>query len=329
MRAFAITAKAFRIAVSISVLSALAILLAFLHVSLLSAQTAQTAAVPEWQTAAGGKMQFDVASVKENKSGARPTMLFPLGPGNMYTPTGGRFSATDYPLFFYIAFAYKMNSEQMTSLQHALPAWVMSKRYDIEAHASGNPGKDQMRLMMQSLLVDRFKLGIRLETEQKPIFALVLDKPGKTGPQLRPYPDGTPCNSSEPTSTAAAAAGPLQIVDGTFPMICGGYAGMQPSVPGRVRVGARNVTIQIIADQLPGIADDIDRPVYDRTGLIGTYDFSLEFSPDVPPGTNFQPDPNGPTFLEALKDQLGLKLESQTGPVDEYLIDHIEEPSSN
>jgi uncharacterized protein (TIGR03435 family) len=285
-------------------------------------------ATADWEKAAGGKMQFDVVSVKENTSGAPPQTLFPLGPGNMYTPTGGRFSATDYPLFFYIAFAYKMTTAQMSALQHTLPGWVTSKRYDIEAHAPGNPGKDQMRLMIQSVLADRFKLAIRLETQQKPIFALVLDKPGKTGPQLRPYPDGAPCNPAAPTSSAAAS-GPPQMVDGMFPMICGGYAGMQPSVPGRFHVGARNVTIQIIADQFTGMANGVDRPVYDRTGLTGTYDFSLEFSPEVPPGANYQPDVNGPTFLEALKDQLGLKLESQTGPVDEYVIDHIEEPTPN
>jgi len=274
-------------------------------------------------------MQFDVASVKENTSGAPPQTLFPLGPGNMYTPTGGRFSATNYSLFDYIAFAYKMRTDQRTLLEHTLPAWVMSKRYDIEAHASGNPGKDQMRLMIQSLLADRFKLAIRIETQQKSIFALVLDKPGKTGPQLRPYPDGTPCNSSDPTSSGSGASGPPQTVDTMFPMICGGYAGMPASAPGRLRVGARNVTIQIIADQFPGLADSINRPVYDRTGLTGTYDFSLEFSPDVPSSANFQPDASGPTFLEALKDQLGLKLESQTGPVDDYVVDHIEEPSPN
>jgi uncharacterized protein (TIGR03435 family) len=73
----------------------------------------------------------------------------------------------------------------------------------------------------------------------------------------------------------------------------------------------------------------IDRPVLDKTGLTGKIDFTIEFTPDVPAGTSFQPDPNGPTFIEALKDQLGLKLESQTGPVDILVIDHVEEPSPN
>jgi uncharacterized protein (TIGR03435 family) len=75
----------------------------------------------------------------------------------------------------------------------------------------------------------------------------------------------------------------------------------------------------------------------DQTGLSGTFDFSIDFTPEVngPPGgmratqPDFQPDPTGPTFLEALKEQLGLRLESTTGPVDVLVIDHVEEPSAN
>ena len=77
----------------------------------------------------------------------------------------------------------------------------------------------------------------------------------------------------------------------------------------------------------------MDRPVLDRTGLTGKFDFAIEFSPqpDVPsaPGANFQPDPIGPTFMEALKEQLGLKLEPLSGPFDVLVIDHVEEPSAN
>ena len=77
----------------------------------------------------------------------------------------------------------------------------------------------------------------------------------------------------------------------------------------------------------------LDGPVVERTGLVGTFDFALEFAPQIdgplPPGADFQPDPSAPTFLEVLKEQLGLKLESQTGPVDVLVIDHIEEPSPN
>ena len=58
-------------------------------------------------------------------------------------------------------------------------------------------------------------------------------------------------------------------------------------------------------------------------------EFTPQFNGPLPPGVNFQPDPSGPTFLEALKEQLGLKLESQTGPVDVIVVDHVEQPSEN
>jgi uncharacterized protein (TIGR03435 family) len=71
-------------------------------------------------------------------------------------------------------------------------------------------------------------------------------------------------------------------------------------------------------------------PVVDTTGLNGKFDFIIDFGPQVPPGADFHPDPDAPTFLEALKDQLGLKLESgQTRPMDMPVLDHIEEPSPN
>jgi uncharacterized protein (TIGR03435 family) len=74
------------------------------------------------------------------------------------------------------------------------------------------------------------------------------------------------------------------------------------------------------------------RPVLDKTGLSGKFDFLLEWSPQNEVSSNANsaaPDPNGPTFLEALKDQLGLKLVPQTGKVQVLVIDHIEEPSPN
>jgi len=77
----------------------------------------------------------------------------------------------------------------------------------------------------------------------------------------------------------------------------------------------------------------VGRPVLEKTGLAGKVDFVIEFTPEVngpvPPDAEFQPHPDGPTFMEALKEQLGLKLESQKGPVDVIVIDHVERPSDN
>lgn len=105
---------------------------------------------------------------------------------------------------------------------------------------------------------------------------------------------------------------------------------MPGSVRGRMAIGARNVTMELIASTLPPMGN-LGRPVLDKTGLTGKFDFTMEFTPqfDGPPPANFRPDPDGPTFLEALKQQLGLKLERQTGPVDVLVLDHVEEPSAN
>ncbi|HTZ75697.1 MAG TPA: TIGR03435 family protein, partial [Candidatus Aquilonibacter sp.] len=78
----------------------------------------------------------------------------------------------------------------------------------------------------------------------------------------------------------------------------------------------------------------LSQPVVDKTGLTGTFDFVIDFAPQItgplPPGVDYHPDPNAPTFLEALKEQLGLKLESgQTAPINTPIIDHIEEPTPN
>jgi bla regulator protein blaR1 len=90
--------------------------------------------------------------------------------------------------------------------------------------------------------------------------------------------------------------------------------------------------MEMIANTLLGVGN-VGRPGLDRTGLSGTFDFYLEWTPQLndplPPGSTIQPDESGPTFLEALKDQLGLKLEPQTGPVDVLVVDHVEEPSPN
>jgi uncharacterized protein (TIGR03435 family) len=89
----------------------------------------------------------------------------------------------------------------------------------------------------------------------------------------------------------------------------------------------------LIATTLSAMPDGPDRPVLDQTGLGGTFDFTLEWTPQLngplPPASTVQPDESGPTFLEALKEQLGLKLESQMGPVDVIILDHVEQPSEN
>src|ERR1022692_34137 len=84
--------------------------------------------------------------------------------------------------------------DQMDSMLAHAPKWVSTDSFEIHALANGIPTKDQMRLMLQSLLADRFRLQVHIVTVQVPVLALVLEKPGKTGPKLRPHSEGPPCD---------------------------------------------------------------------------------------------------------------------------------------
>ncbi len=269
--------------------------------------------------ATAGQPEFEVASVKANKSDTPASANNPLGPGNVYSPYGGFFQANNFPLYTYILFAYKIMGNQEQFLRPQMPEWVTADRFDIEARAEGNPDKDQMRLMMRSLLADRFKLSIHYETRQVPVFALVLSKAGKTGPMLQPHPEDSSCST-------VPQASPNQVA-GQFPVVCSGLFPMPASAPGRQRAGARDVTMQFIANQLSAVGQ-LERPVIDRTGLSGNFDFALEWSPERA-AADPQPDQSGPTFLEALQEQLGIKLESQKGPAEVIILDHVEHPSDN
>jgi uncharacterized protein (TIGR03435 family) len=286
--------------------------------------------IPQWQIEAGGQAKFEVTSVKQNKSGAPPSgdqqhSNIQLGPFDNRR-VGGLYSGTNFLLIEYIDIAYKLTLYQDHAMRSQLPKWAITNRYDIQASVAGNPTKDQMRLMMQALLADRFKLAAHRETRQGPVLALLMVKPGATKPQLQP---AQPCDSG-----ALGSQTPAPAALGGVPAVCGaGFFGSTPS-PGRIRIAGRSMSMSNIADFVSGWADfSFSRPVLDRTGLAGNFDFSVEFVPDLsgaePPQPNFQPDPTGPTLMEALKDQLGLKVDSRTGPVDVLVIDHIEEPTPN
>jgi uncharacterized protein (TIGR03435 family) len=310
---------------------------AILSTNTLRAQAppAQSPSVPDWQTAAGTRMEFDVASVKESKTdqspSTRPYSNFPMGPGDMYSPNGGHLVAKNWPFVFYLQFAYKMTGGQLQAVAKQMPDWTKTDRFDIEAKVEGDPTKDQMRLMMQSLLAERFKLAIHHETQQLPVFALVLAKPGKTGPKLLPHqPGDTSCSNVPPAPPAPGSAPQPRTIAGGFPVTCGGLAGLPPSARGRVALGYRNVAMGLIANQMTGFGN-LDRPVIDQTGLTGNFDFLIEFTPEPPLGATPPPDfdTSGPTFLEALTEQDGLKLIPRKFPVDVIVVDHVEHPSEN
>ena len=274
-------------------------------------------------------MAFDVASIKQSISGETPHADFPWDAGDGYSPKGGLLSVTSFPLRNFIGFAYKLTSYQNLGLASQLPKWATTERFDVEARAAqDNPTKDQMRLMMQSLLADRFKLEAHVETRQDPVFALVLAKPGKIGPQLRPHPDDPHC-SDAPIVAPVPGPEPTSSGKGTdaLPAICGTLLGQ--AISGRMVMSGRNISMEDLANNLV-LLGRLDRDVVDETGLLGKFDLTMD-APFLPPpsGVNVQPDPSAPTFLEVLQEQLGLKLVSKTGPVDVLVIDHVEEPSAN
>ena len=263
-------------------------------------------------------MSFEVAAVKQDTGPFRPPN-FPLDAGDAYTVTGGRFSA-DFALSTYVSFAYKLSLtlEQRQAMIANLPKWVAEDRFDIQAKATeANPTKDQMRLMMQALLAERFKLAVHFETKESPVLALVLVKPGKLGPKLLPHAEGPPCDTAPSPDL--------------FPPKCSVMV-MTMSSGRMAKGGSRDTTMTLIADALPSMGR-LGRPVVDRTGLSGRFDFAIEWSPEtnnIPPLPGEPvPDTQGPSFQAALREQLGLKLESTMAPLQVLVIDHVERPSEN
>ncbi len=296
---------------------------------------------PSAPTEAPARLTFEVASVKRSAPGrGMPSSSLPLTPGSTGEPKGGLFQASNWPVLIYISFAYNIQADQLKSLTASLPPWALSQPFDIEARAAGSPTRDQMRAMMRSLLEDRFALKLRTETADRPIFGLVLAKPGNTGPRLQPHgPDSPPCpddvqSSPFPFSTSTVAGG--------FPARCGSIMFMPSPDAGSIGAGGRNVTMDQVANAISttgGLMGGLDKPVQNQTGLAGKWDFVINFAAQPSagmPGPMFgamgqqqQSDASAPTFLEALSDQLGLKLTNATGPVEQLIIDHIQEPSPN
>jgi uncharacterized protein (TIGR03435 family) len=266
------------------------------------------------------KPEFKVASVKQSRTGEKSYTNFPLGPGPEYK-LGGYLVAVNMPLLKFIEFAYKPTNYQIGLLRSEMPSWSSDIGFDIEARADGNPSKDDMRLMMQSLLATRFHMVVHYESREAEVFALTLLKKGKIGPQLKPH------SPDDPICTRAPL--PQNAPDGN-PAVCGVSTVIHASAPNLFAVGGHNVSIPKLAMLFPGLRNNVDRPVLDETGLTGTFDYSLEWSPETDrPTTSDSALVAGPTFVEALREQLGLKLIPGKGRVDVIVVDHIEHPSGN
>ena len=312
---------------------------------------AQSAATP-------AVLAFDVASVRPSKAGSAQHTNVPLDSGNVYgsisaddarSAAGGHLIATHQPLWRYIAFAYKLSGTQELSLRFSMfsgvpksgaPFWVTGsfdgspESFDISARAPADTSIDQMRLMMQALLADRFHLVTHFVSADAPVFALVVAKPGVTGPNLRPHPASDACvapvsdeaSESESAPAPHPAAAPAGVSN--LPPVCGVIAHVPSSAPG-LHYGGRAIPLSLFATSVPtmtGLAA-MPRPVVDQTGIAGLYDFTLSWIHD-PSGDDAIAD-NTANFRDALKTQLGLELKSSHAPIRFLIVDHVERPSEN
>jgi uncharacterized protein (TIGR03435 family) len=314
------------------------LLLAILLASTTTACLGQTASVPDGQTTAGGKQEFDVASVRPNNSGRpydppesrgdRWRTSVSLDPEVLDSPTHGILSTTNTPLMSLMSFAYKLSRVQQNALRSSLPEWVFTDGYNVEARAENRDAtREQMRPMMRSLLEERFKMKVHYETREVPVYAVVLVKPGTFGPHMQLHPADAPCSTEWP---ATAPGEPRIRPDGPgmYPFLCRRFTGMASSAPDRRKEGGRDVSISMMGLLFFDFGN-LDRPVIDGTGIKGTVDFVIEFSPQPPPGLESQGTPSGPAFDVALREQLGLKLVPQKAPFSFLVVDHVERPSAN
>jgi uncharacterized protein (TIGR03435 family) len=297
-------------------------------------------------------LAFDVASVRPSKPGSSQHTNVPLDSGNVYgsispddarSAAGGYLIVTHQSLWRYISFAYKLSGTQELSLRFNMfsgapksgaPFWVTGsfnaspEYFDISARAPADTTIDQMRLMMQALLADRFHLVTHYISANAPVFALVLARPGVTGPNLQPHPPSDACTALVSGQSSASHPAPASAAMGELPPICGVIAHVPSSAPGQ-HYGGRAIPLALFATSVPtmtGLAA-MPRPVVDQTGLSGLYDFTLTWMHDSS-GDEAIAD-NTANFRDALKRQLGLELKSSHAPISFLIVDHVERPSEN
>jgi len=304
----------------------MAVLAVPIAVGILNASAIRAQEAVDWQKAAGGKMAFEVDSVKPS-AGAFVPSNFPLDPSDSYGATNGRLSADD-TLADYIEFAYKVWGNELQSRELSrLAKWADTDRYSIDARAgTGNPTKDQMRLMVQALLADRFQLKAHFETREVPVYELRLAKPGKPGPKLISHADGPPCDKPDVSPVAEVPS---------FHFVCRTFSAYL-DLGTKFVIGSRDVSMEVLAGTISealGGPLAFGRPIIDKTGLTGRFDFTLEWARErrTADGAESQvaSAPIGPTAVEALRDQLGLKLESTKAAIPILVIDKVERPSEN
>jgi uncharacterized protein (TIGR03435 family) len=196
------------------------------------------------------------------------------------------------------------------------PKWVEADQYDVVAKADAEVGLVQMAgPMMQAFLEDRCRLKIHRETRELPVYALTV---AKGGSKLQPVKEG----SCTPVDLNHLPSGPP--APGQTPN-CGRATSRR--IGGEMALEAYGMSVTDFAAQI--LSGALDRPVFDKTGLSGLFDFHLQYAPDNPGAPVTAADPTGLSIFTAVQEQLGLKLSPETGPVEVLVVDHVEKPSDN
>jgi uncharacterized protein (TIGR03435 family) len=259
---------------------------------------------PAIQAQSVRERSFDVASIKRNVSNTV------LGSGLAAPQPGGRYVGVGVTLRRLIGDAYDMDIEGGSD-------WMASDRFDVNATADGNPTATQIRLMLRLLLADRFKLKVHTESREMPVYEMRLARDdGRLGSGMK-------------QSDAKCAEEARNFFPGTagFPPPCGDFR-----LGGGAFV-ARGLTLTGLAQLLGGITG---RPVFNRTGRDEAFDIEMKWSSDggltgIPrdaAGANTL-SADGVTVFTALREQLGLRLDSSRAAVDVLVIDHAEPPTAD
>jgi uncharacterized protein (TIGR03435 family) len=255
-----------------------------------------------WLVAAtvfGQPLKFDVATVK-------PAAPNDSSSGVMPSASPGRIEFRNMTLRVLIYQAYGTGLSTAMSVSGG-PDWMNRNRYTIEAMAPGNPTDRDYRVMLRSLLEERFALKTHRETREIDVYALVPDRADKRlGPKVKPW-----------SGTCASGKAPRPEGDPAMPRCMGAFR-----TPGLVLEG---VTMIPLAEMLSTRRPLLERIVQDRTGLAGPYNIEFEFDFNA---AN-QPDYTGPSIFTTLKEQLGLKLEASKGALQVLVVESASLPGDN
>jgi uncharacterized protein (TIGR03435 family) len=298
------------------------------------------------------RLSFEVASIKPAPPLSQIAEQIESGKLHLGTSIeGARVDIGFASLAELIIQAYKIKPHQLTA-----PDWIKQERFDILAKLPDGSSRDQVPEMLQSLLVDRFKLAIHRDSKEQSVYALVVGKNGLKMKESPPEPDTPAADANGPTPPPAATPdGQVSIrQEGGGAMISGGPNGnvrMTMGENGSMRMEMSKVSMRRLADVLTPF---MDRPVIDMTELKGNYQVTLELpmqelmnmaramapglagagAPGFGPGAGAGPatdasDPSGTSMFQAVQ-RLGLKLESRKAPVESIVVDRVEKtPTEN